>query len=268
MATVVYDAFYRAMREFDRSDGMAKFCLSWWFPKIQEAGLPVPRTKLLRCDSASAASLYRHFDGKPVGVHGSDFLGFVEAAAREIGFPCFLRTGQTSGKHNWEKTCHVKDVADVVQHVLNLIEFSECCGMIGLPWDVWAVRELLPTKPVMLAYEGMSVCREFRVFVDGDRICCWHPYWPVKALLDGTPMSVNELTSLTAEEIAKVWNDLWNLDDADYEIVMDLARRAGAACEGRWSVDILDTARGWFVTDMAVAELSWHWQNCPLADAS
>lgn len=29
-----------------------------------------------------------------------------------------------------------------------------------------------------------------------------------------------------------------------------------------WSVDVLETRRGWFVTDMAEAARSFHWPGC------
>jgi len=247
---------------------MGKSCLSWWFPKIRDAGLPVPKTTILRCDSEAAQSLYRHFDGQPVGVKGSDFLGRVEAAVREMGLPCFLRTGQTSGKHSWKRTCHIQDVSDVVRHVLDLIEFSECADLMGLPWDMWAVREMLPTKPVMAAYQEMPVCREFRMFVHDGLVLCKHPYWPIVALQDGAPRDWDTNELLTDEDAESRGRAMWDLDDADCELVLDLASRAGAACGGRWSVDVLDTERGWFVTDMAVMDLSWHWPNCPNATPS
>jgi hypothetical protein len=41
------------------------------------------------------------------------------------------------------------------------------------------------------------------------------------------------------------------------------AKAAGCAVGGAWSVDILETKRGWFVTDMAEAEKSFHWPECP-----
>jgi hypothetical protein len=41
-----------------------------------------------------------------------------------------------------------------------------------------------------------------------------------------------------------------------------IAIAAGAALGGAWSVDILETKRGWFVTDMAEAGKSWHWPGC------
>ena len=35
---------------------------------------------------------------------------------------------------------------------------------------------------------------------------------------------------------------------------------------GHWSVDILETERGWYVTDMALAPRSWHWPHCKALD--
>ena len=43
----------------------------------------------------------------------------------------------------------------------------------------------------------------------------------------------------------------------------NLASAAGKAVGGEWSVDILETRRGWYITDMAEAYKSWHWEGCP-----
>ena len=43
----------------------------------------------------------------------------------------------------------------------------------------------------------------------------------------------------------------------------NLASAAGKAVGGEWSVDILETRRGWYITDMAEAYKSWHWKDCP-----
>lgn len=44
-----------------------------------------------------------------------------------------------------------------------------------------------------------------------------------------------------------------------------LAAHAGSVVGGAWSVDILETERGWMVTDMAEAHKSFHWEGCPHA---
>jgi len=53
---------------------------------------------------------------------------------------------------------------------------------------------------------------------------------------------------------------LCRMDD-ESALVM-LATQAGKAVGGAWSVDILETERGWYVTDMAEAHKSSHWEGC------
>lgn len=249
-----------------RKAGEKRTCLSWWFPKIERAGLPVPKTAILRATKEEVGDLGRAvLDGDPLGVDGGVFISKLEVATEPFEFPLFLRTGQTSGKHSWERTCCVRVREAMIYHVAELIEFSECVDALGLDWRVWVVRELLPTQPVTIAYQGMPVCREFRLFVDGPEIQCCHPYWPLEALRDGRPRTL-EGHPLDDEAVEDLAHGLWELDDRDCEIVMGLASRAGKACGGAWSVDVLETARGWYVTDMAAAELSWHWPGCPNAE--
>lgn len=227
-------------------------CLSHWFPKIRDAGLPVPRTEIIATD----VDLLRLCDG--VVPDGYDaFIEQLTASIERMGNPCFLRTGCGSGKHNWQKTCYVAGQQSIAQHVWELVEWSELCGMFGeLPYDVWCVRELLPTIPQMVAdiYGNMPVCREFRFFVKDGEVKCWHPYWPKDSLVDG-------MTEPPADFDYR-YLCLCYMPANDTKLLHSLASRAGEAVGGEWSVDILETKRGWYVTDMALANQSWHWPEC------
>jgi hypothetical protein len=145
-------------------------------------------------------------------------------------------------------------VEDIPHHIFALAEHSELVSLIGLPWSVWVVREFLPTMPIghCPRYGNMPVCREFRFFVDGGKVECRHPYWPRSALEQGG----FEIDGAAYERLCS----LVNIADAER-----LAARAGDAVGGAWSVDILDTKRGWFITDMAEAGKSFHWDGCPNA---
>jgi len=233
-----------------------KTALSYWFPKIEAAGVPVPRTKLLKMPVAAQEDVWALFDGKDGPDGGKamkQFIAGVAAAAAEFGFPFFLRTDMTSGKHDWEHTCFVSSAASVLQCILNIVEFSECADMMGLPWDAWAVREFLPTMPLGVCprYGNMPVCREFRFFVDGGKVTCVHPYWPRHALEQGgadmSDAEYGRLCECTVPEGIEL---------------CAMAEKAGRAVDGAWSVDILETRRGWFVTDMAEARKSFHWEGC------
>lgn len=226
-----------------------KNCLSYWFPTLFAAGLPVPSTHLLSMPPEAFRDVFHVFDGERTVGDLEAFALKVKEAADGIGYPCFLRTGQTSGKHDWKNTCHIPNAESIAQHIVNIVEFSECVQIIGLDCSVWAVRELLPTKPLGVCprFGNMPLCREFRFFVADGEVKCWHPYWPLKALEQGGA-DVSLYDELASTK--------------DYENAFQLAHKAAKAIDGAWSVDVLETERGWYITDMAEAEKSYHWEGC------
>jgi hypothetical protein len=226
--------------------------LSYWFPKLVAAGVPVPQTILLDM-APEAVKFFRylvHGECFPEGGEAAQaFSAQVAQAAQEFGYPCFLRTDHTSGKHNWDKTCFLQDGAGVSDHIAEIVMYSELAGIVGLPYQKWAVRELLPSRKFGTCpfYSNMPLAREFRVFVDGPEVVCIHPYWPQEALDRGGAVGADHGLLCALEDEAEVRR---------------LASLAGAAVGGAFSVDVLDTERGWFVIDMAEAHKSFHWEGC------
>jgi hypothetical protein len=232
-----------------RERPLDKTSMSYWFPLIEAAGLPVPMTKFVEMTDTCRRMIWDIFDGKDSGdANAEPFFDQIADAAGELGYPCFLRTDHTSDKHSWKRTCFLPSQDVLPAHVCAIAEFSECADMMGMPWDIWAVRELLPTIPhgTCPNYGDFPVCREFRFFVDDGKIRCSHPYWPLAALERGG-------WNGDFEELCRVPNE--------GELRL-LAERAGAAVGGSWSIDILETKRGWMVTDMAEAHKSYHWEGC------
>ena len=238
--------------------------LSYWFPKLLAAGLPVPRTVLVEATEEEVTNA-KHLlfeDVEPKEIH--DLVARIKQATDEIGYPCFLRTDYTSAKHYWEKTCFVTSPDKLLDHVMEIAAFSEASGLIGMPIDMWAIREYLPVKPMGFCrnYENMPIVKEFRVFVDGDKIECIHPYWPKEALERGQVEWLPENSFCPEDSL--VYLDIANRHRIDY-----LAEKAGGILGGRWSVDILyvggscirDEYR-WYITDLAEADKSWHWPDC------
>jgi hypothetical protein len=227
--------------------------LSYWFPIVEASGLPVPRTHIMQMPPSVQQTIMAHLWGEEADPSGVEaFAGELAAIAADLGTPLFLRTDQTSGKHDWERTCFVSDLSKLAGHLYAIAEYSECAGFPGLPWNTWVVREMLPTVPVALCprYGNMPVCKEFRFFVDGGTVECFHPYWPRYALERGG-------CDLSDAEYAVL------CDPGDIDTLRELAALTGRAVGGRWSVDLLETKRGWFVTDMAEADKSFHWDGCP-----
>lgn len=226
-----------------------KDCLSYWYPIIKDL-VPTPKTKIIKTD----VNLIELCDGKtPQNFTG--LLKGIHAAAEAIGYPVFLRTGHTSGKHEWENTCFLESASfaglacKISYHVTALVEYSMCADMMGLPHDVWVVRELLPTNHHGLIFHGdMPLVQEIRMFVEGENIKHIQPYWPPELLSEEkvepeTIKAINQIDML----------DLWSICKQTITI--------GKAMEGCWSVDWLNTTKGWYMIDMARGELSYRYER-------
>jgi hypothetical protein len=221
-----------ALTGFDPSRD--KTALSYWFPKVEAAGLPVPKTLIVPMPNGVRKTIFTHLWGEEADPSNVEaFVAELRGIAAPLGYPFFLRTDHTSGKHNWRETCFVADPAQLGRHVYAIAEDSEMAGIVGMPWNVWVVREMLPTTPVGVcpAYANMPVCKEFRFFVDGPDIECFHPYWPRHALeRGGCNLSDAEYVELC--------------EPGDSYALGEIASAAGRAVGGRWSVDLLSTERG------------------------
>jgi hypothetical protein len=235
------------MSDVDRND------LAFWFPLIEASGLPVPETRIVTTD----VDLTDLLDGQaPVGFEA--FLSDLGNAARNIGYPCFLRTGHGSGKHEWAETCFVASPNDLGSHVAALVEWSHLVDMMGLPHQTWAVRKLLATKPLFRcqAWYDFPVTREFRVFIRDDNYEADYPYWPADAVEQGRPDD-------------PAWRELLaeasRMSDEDIGEIATLAGWAsGAVGGGYWSIDFLqDTAGKWWLTDMADGDRSYRPETSP-----
>ena len=229
--------------------------MRYWFPKLQTiSGVRVPKTIML----SAPTNLISIMDGKtPEGF--DDFIAQLQSAMGEVGLPAFLRTGHGSGKHYWKDTCYVTSIESVAQHIYELVEWSLCVDLFGLPIDTWAVREFLPCDSPFTAFLGqMPITKECRVFISGGHIVCHHPYWPEEAIEMGEPTDA-------------AWKDklaiINTISDGDLAEIIRLAELVAMAFPECWSVDLLHTQRGWFVIDMAPGEVSFHWPGCPQVKA-
>lgn len=225
--------------------------LSYWFPILKDAGLPVPQTQIVDMSQAAQDEIWNAFDGRPSsGVAFDDFIKHLTQVSESFQSPFFLRADETSAKHYWNETCYVEDNRKLASHVYQIAEFCACADMIGLPFDTWAIREFLPTTPSFYAFAGeMPVTEEWRVFVDGNQFLCVHPYWPEDAIQKPSVENWKERLA-----------DLYRI--GAHAQVLYLACMAGQALRGKWSVDVLKTERGYYITDVALARMSWHDESC------
>lgn len=250
---------------------MDKNCLSYWYPRLVSAGVKTPATYIVTT-WVELGPLLDGPDGILDKVGYRAFMTELETACIKAGTPCFLRTGHTSGKHEWKDTCYVTDILKLARHVARLVEWSHLVDFIGLPTNVWAAREMLRTQPIahLPMYGDMPLVREYRLFIKDGKIVCMHPYWPLKAIKDGyTSLISKDENGIVVENryddgAGGAYLKASFLDEREAGAIYETVGRVAEEFKGdeSWSVDLLDVRGAWYVTDMALAERSYHWDSC------
>lgn len=218
-----------------------------WLPKVQEAGIPSPRTVMVDYPREVIAPV---FDGEPTPDLERYMATLVEAASA-FSFPLFLRTDLASGKHTWTETCYVPSLDVLPQHAIAVAEQNELAGFFGLDYAGFAVREFLELDATFEAFKGMPVAAERRYFAEEGQIRCHHAYWFEGAI----ESSWREKPADWKERLA-ILND----EASDPPELTKWASQVTRLLPGAWSVDFarLRDRRHWVLIDMALADASWH----------
>jgi len=224
--------------------------LLYWWPKIRDLGIPVPKTEILEVPRQLFLEAVDLAD--PLKAI-SPFVEPIKEAARKIGYPLFLRTDQASGKHDWKDSCYVEREEDLLAHVFRVIEANEMVDILGLDWKALVFREFIPLDWKFKAFWGeMPVAREHRYFIKDGRVICHHPYWPEDAIAQSgfEPKESNwrallkDLNTETKEEV---------------KLLTEYSTKVASVLEGYWSVDFAHANYGrWILIDMALGGESWH----------
>lgn len=219
--------------------------ITFWYPVLFRHGVPVPKTIIIHTNINLEKLAYGE---KVKGIE--EFIGDLRVAIDRIGTPAFLRTGYSSNKHDWKKSCFIsqEDVGEkLLSHVVNLVEHSAVMTIDRFsPCDFWAIREFIKTKPYFEYFEGeMPITKERRFFVRDGKIECSHSYWDVENLFSG----------IEKEKLI----ELNNFTDEDKKEMVKMVTYIGKLFSGYWSVDLLKGENGtWYCTDMAIGERSYH----------
>lgn len=250
--------------------------MCYWFPLI-EAKVPTPRTVFVPLPGNFESWL-------DSGIPRS----FVEklretVQTRKFGYPIFMRTDQLASKHDWENTCYVSSPEKLGGNLALLLDSNLSLDMAGeLVPKAIVLREFLELEFTFKAFKNMPIAREYRLFTEDGKVLCWHPYWKADAIEFWNPedkVKVREMLDKGAslEDALKYrseppgWREqLASISQFESKQQMDrafgIASRVTEIIGGAWSVDVCVTKRGeLFMTDMAVAERSYHWEGCPKA---
>lgn len=232
--------------------------LVWW-PKIKDLGIPVPRTEFIpisRADLMPAAV----GDDAELPQNILDSFSKVEQVADSFGYPVFMRTDVSSGKHSWKDTCYISSRDKIRQNILTLCGEHELWELLGVNYQSIVIREFLSLQTAFTAFSGeMPINREFRFFVRDGKVQCFHFYWPDEAFDQhwarkvhdpGWKQKLHAMSELSFDELI---------------LLSSYAEDAGRSLSGYWSVDFAaanDGKEPWYLIDMALGENSYHWPGC------
>lgn len=230
-------------------------CLSNWFPLVKDLNINIPKTKIIHFPlEIYEKDCFDIFDGKEVSKKLEQFEKKLIQEVEQFGYPCFMKSGTFSSKHDWEKTCSIKNPKDSFKHWLNIMYNGMVYGAGGSHFIV--LRELIDTKKELFAFNNTPITKERRYFFENNKITKHHPYWPPQSLKNNIKNNKN-------------WEEV--LDDINHEsleeikLLKKLSLKVGKQLEKlhkNWSIDWLKDINGnWWLIDVAVMEQSYCWNE-------
>jgi len=235
-----------------RSDLYKESSMLNWYPKIKDLKIPQPDTYIVKIPYKN---LIEMIDGKQLP---DKYVTLIENSADILGYPLFLRTDNSSQKHQWNKTCFVKSGDDLEQQILNLLDNNGACDLVD---NAIILRLYIPMFSLFKAFSGkFPVSREMRYFIRNGKVQCKHWYWFDEVLKkQGRPEDKEWESKL------KIINTL--TEDSEKRINQYLDLVCKKFPEGYWSVDFCQGKDGkWYLLDMARGEVSFHYPTCKFAE--
>lgn len=220
--------------------------MNYWYPKVQELGIPLPKTKILL--EKDPFKWYVYLDENMP----SDEINTIIQAANEIGYPLFMRSDLNSGKHDFKNTCYVPDSMTIFKNLYGLLEDN---AIKDQPITSIVLREYIEPAWEFKAFNGLPIAPERRYFVSCGEVVCHHAYW----CEDSIEFWNNQRQPNNWKDVLAEMNEETELE---IELLTGYAEKvAHALLEHELSVDFMKARRNggeWILIDIASAIQSWH----------
>lgn len=216
----------------------------YWWPKIKDLPIPQPKTEI----AYQKDDWWCHLDGIPIE---REIITKVNEIANRFGYPVFVRTDLSSGKHNYLESCYIGDYESIHKNIWRLIETN---AIKDLWFNSLIVREYLRLDWRFRAFNGLPIAPERRYFIEDGEVICHHPYWPENAIKFWGG-SKNWEHTIWKEHLKRMNHE----SIEEIELLTGYTRLVSQNISGDWSVDFAKGANGtWYLIDMATAIQSWH----------
>jgi len=220
-----------------------------WYPIIKDLSIPQIQTEIVKIEH----DLLYKFMAKNIALP-KKVLGKCNKAMKKIGkYPMFMRTDQSSAKHEWKDTCFLESEKDFLSHLSRLVEYHELSNMAGeLGYEAIVFREFLDLESYFTAdyFGDFPINKEVRCFIKDRKLVSMHNYWFHKAVEQGHPHD-----RYWREKLQK----LNLISDYDLDNIKIQLKQVCQVFKDYWSVDF---AKGkdkeWYLLDMARGEVSFH----------
>ena len=287
---------YSEFKLFSRPEALNNF--SHWFPKVQNCGMPVPKSVIVPVpdDLWKGETFYMEHYEKNM----EEILAFTNAYVlpaieeAKIGSLLFLKNATYSGKFDAGRSCFcMKDRYQLAEHIAQIMYDSLCCEAGGTSEVVIRERITRNLSTTPCIYNGLPLRPEFRVFYafDAKKPIFTANYWDYDYV---APHLYEKTDRIVFNAMREAIEDAF---EAYKDTVTDLVSDAMSRVEGLsgpWSVDVMledypsseaiqantellspegvekyvrfmeqqRQPKFWLI-DMALAERSSYWENRP-----
>jgi len=247
---------------------MDKNSMLYWWDLVKDLPIPKPKTIIIKLEPELVDLIFKcYYETLDYGK--SKACEKVKPKLREIfekmkkvvnelgGFPVFLRTDYTSGKHySYKNPLYRLDSEKDFEKIWVLI--CECHEPLNITF-------LLPPKPhALVLREWLNIETwtskinhynkiEVRFFIKDGKITEVYPYYHFSGLAE------KYYDRLSEEGLRELWQDYKNYIEViknDLKTLVKYALIIAKHVDGYWSLDFAKAGK-WYFIDMALGKVSW-----------
>lgn len=247
---------------------------SYWFPKVENCGIAVPKSFFAKIPSLEAEPEFarRIWESFYMEDYQNNIATIQEWLDRDV-IPhlkelrldglVFVKNARFSNKFDANRSCILYGIEDLAQHVARINYESLCLGADG--GEEIVIRQFIPydMQKTPCIYNGLPFRNEFRVFYDFDK---QEPiftvnYWDYDYVY---PHLYHATDRIIFKHERERMEDTYNAKKDEVQAMVGEAMKNVTGLSGQWSVDILlDEGGTYWLIDMAVAQRSAYWELKP-----